>query len=466
MTSRNLISGLCATVLGLSAHASLTTDLVVYYDFENLTNDPLASGPDATETGTGSYTGIAGGVVGNAAEFTGTADDFIDTAIGFGGGGGDELGNSFTVAAWYNLDTDAVSPASRFFVFEEAGDFDLSYGLRSLEGDGIYDDSQTFTNGAGSVSHPDVHTQGTWQHVAITYESDGSDTTITTYIDGRAVSVLSGTTSVLTGSAIHIGNARSDSLTRAFDGKIDEFAAWKRVLSPHEVSEVRLRGAAGHAVTADLSTIPSAVINAISNIADGGTVIGTGVFELNQTTEITAVAGVGYDFDQWTGDFAGQPATFIHTVTGDVVATAVFTEDLSDSDGDGLSNYDEIRVYNTQPDNPDSDGDLIPDGVEVNTTGTDPNLSDDLAVDYILANLCTGGAGPEDIVLTRDSGTDSVTVKITADDSATLGAWDPVLPTDAAASGLVGGDLQLVLPGTADPAKFFRFAGADPVEVP
>ncbi|NOQ89837.1 MAG: hypothetical protein GQ549_02715, partial [Gammaproteobacteria bacterium] len=44
-----------------------------------------------------------------------------------------------------------------------------------------------------------------------------------------------------------------------------------------------------------------------------------------------------------------------------------------DSDGDGLSDFDEINTYGTLPDNPDSDGDSFNDGVEV-SNGSDPIL--------------------------------------------------------------------------------------------
>ncbi|MGI8743080.1 MAG: Ig-like domain-containing protein [Bryobacteraceae bacterium] len=43
-----------------------------------------------------------------------------------------------------------------------------------------------------------------------------------------------------------------------------------------------------------------------------------------------------------------------------------------DTDGDGLSDGDEVNKYKTNPLLADTDGDLIPDGVEVQT-GTDPN---------------------------------------------------------------------------------------------
>lgn len=43
-----------------------------------------------------------------------------------------------------------------------------------------------------------------------------------------------------------------------------------------------------------------------------------------------------------------------------------------DSDGDGLTDLDEINVYGTDPFNPDTDGDGLSDGEEVLKYGTDP----------------------------------------------------------------------------------------------
>lgn len=52
------------------------------------------------------------------------------------------------------------------------------------------------------------------------------------------------------------------------------------------------------------------------------------------------------------------------------------TDDKEDTDGDGLSNIDELTVYKTDPALADTDGDGLSDGDEVNTYRTSPLLKD------------------------------------------------------------------------------------------
>ncbi len=47
-------------------------------------------------------------------------------------------------------------------------------------------------------------------------------------------------------------------------------------------------------------------------------------------------------------------------------------DQLADSDGDGLTDIEEIMIYHTDPNNPDTDGDGLTDGDEVRIYGTNP----------------------------------------------------------------------------------------------
>lgn len=107
-----------------------------------------------------------------------------------------------------------------------------------------------------------------------------------------------------------------------------------------------------------------------------------------------------------TINMATQTAAFFQTATP-LAATAIAADDpdgdgLStarelglenptnpdnpDTDGDGVSDGDELNAYRTDPLNRDSDGDRLTDGEEVNQYGTDPNkpdTDDDGVSDYV-----------------------------------------------------------------------------------
>jgi hypothetical protein len=61
---------------------------------------------------------------------------------------------------------------------------------------------------------------------------------------------------------------------------------------------------------------------------------------------------------------------------GDEVNTSRTNPLASDSDGDGLSDPDEINLHKTNPINADSDGDSLSDGHEIKSTLTDPLKAD------------------------------------------------------------------------------------------
>ncbi len=106
--------------------------------------------------------------------------------------------------------------------------------------------------------------------------------------------------------------------------------------------------------------------------SETGTVSGAGTYGLNRPAFLLATPSPGYQFVEWSGDSAGSDNPLLLVVDRDLQLEAVFGEDKRDSDGDGLTNYQEIVVEGTDPDNPDSDGDGVSDGQE-QSEGTDPN---------------------------------------------------------------------------------------------
>ena len=105
------------------------------------------------------------------------------------------------------------------------------------------------------------------------------------------------------------------------------------------------------------SLIPSATEN--------GTFTGGGIFDLGASATLTATPNPGYRFTGWSGDASGTVNPLTITMNADKTVGATFEKDLSDSDSDGLTAYDERVVYATNPALADTDGDGLSDGYEL-----------------------------------------------------------------------------------------------------
>ncbi len=90
------------------------------------------------------------------------------------------------------------------------------------------------------------------------------------------------------------------------------------------------------------------------------------------------------EFGTWTFEFK-VVGYLTQTISVDVLSGAgsvplvqldVALDPGIDTDGDGLTDYEELHTYNTDPDDEDSDDDGLNDGDEVNIHGTDPLNSD------------------------------------------------------------------------------------------
>ncbi len=111
--------------------------------------------------------------------------------------------------------------------------------------------------------------------------------------------------------------------------------------------------------------------NSITITAYNGTVSGAGRHDPNSTVILTPTPNPGYVFSKWTGDATGKANPLSVVMDFDMTITAVFGPDGRDPDGDGLTNYQEIVVYGTNPNVADTDTDGYLDGYEV-LTGKSP----------------------------------------------------------------------------------------------
>jgi uncharacterized repeat protein (TIGR02543 family) len=105
--------------------------------------------------------------------------------------------------------------------------------------------------------------------------------------------------------------------------------------------------------------------------SSNGSITGAGNYALGATATLTATPNAGYIFAGWTGDATGTTNPLSLTMGADKVIGANFEPDQSDSDGDGLTNYEELAIYYTNPSVPDTDGDGYSDAGEVQR-GSDP----------------------------------------------------------------------------------------------
>jgi uncharacterized repeat protein (TIGR02543 family) len=115
----------------------------------------------------------------------------------------------------------------------------------------------------------------------------------------------------------------------------------------------------------------------------GGSAIGGGDVEEGKPTTLTATTNTGYLFTGWSGDAAGTTNPLPITVDAAKNITANFAQDLSDEDGDGLSNYAELVTYGTDKTKADTDGDGLTDKQEIDR-GWNANSSDKAVIDAVM----------------------------------------------------------------------------------
>ena len=204
---------------------SLMVDNKLLLHFEGNANDTSGNSHNGTVTGA---TQVAGKVGSFAYSFDGVTDVItVSNNADFARG----AGVSFTMVGWVKADA-PIGHWEGICYHSSAGNsqghlgIDPSGNLSGGTGDGA-------TWAAVGSSH--AVTAGTWMHVAMVV--DRSANTLVLYADG--VNVASSAWTAVPGTTTDdLTVGRGYGTGESFDGTIDEFAIWRRALSPTEIATI------------------------------------------------------------------------------------------------------------------------------------------------------------------------------------------------------------------------------------
>ena len=168
-----------------------------------------------------------------------------------------------------------------------------------------------------------------------------------------------------------------------------------------------------------------------------------GLYEFSQEQTQFSVTGTG-ECASWCGD--GIQAANEACDDGDVTVGDGCSEvcQEEDADGDGLTDFDEVGVYGTDPFDPDTDAGGIDDGTEVLTDGTDPLDPVDDQIDTDGDGLIDGEEvaiyGTDPLNPDTDGGTVDDGTEVLANGTDPLDPSDDVPVVDTDGDGLLDGD--------------------------
>ena len=197
------------------------------------------------------------------------------------------------------------------------------------------------------------------------------------------------------------------------------------------------------------AVIGSYLLTTVCNIAEGTSSINPimQAYQSGDSVTIVATPKEGYLFGSWSGASAATTSSITLIMNSDKIVTANFIQDVRDSDGDGLTNYQESVTLGTNPNLKDSNGDGVEDGEAV-SMGYSPSLNFSALIsrlqNYPPTGLYTASQMQAmafgDLVLTKN-GNGSFTLNYDIEKSDNLQTWTPYqalslpltgLPTDKA----------------------------------
>lgn len=214
-------------------------------------------------------------------------------------------------------------------------------------------------------------------------------------------------------------------------------------------------------ITAVFSLIPPSEFKLTTSIApaDGGTVDGNDndTYLAGSSANIEAIPAPGYLFESWNGDTDSNETAATILMDADKTVTAIFVKDESDADFDGLTAFEELSVYGSNPNDDDTDGDGIKDGVEAGTI-FNPAVDDSSTLQLLASNpefylglvLASSAIVPEILIEKNETDDFMITIQIQKTDN--LKDWSALDLTDA----VIDGDTITVTIPASETIRFIR----------
>ena len=296
------------------------------------------------------------------------------------------LTNTHSFCAWINLGAmPAGNQATMLMKYDDTNKASFVASIEKSTGRLRYSIGASDT----AYSTSTISTASGWTHIAFTHDGSAGRW----YVDGSLDSSMSFPSLQRWGDGpLYIGRAIDlQSFFDRFGGGIDEVSLWKRTLNQAEIQALMTNSLTGSEVglAGYWNFDDDTGIDLTTNSNDGQLVYGA-------TTTVRQAVGLGrsitlaspgvyavadvlageytlYAYRDSSGDgshdsweaYGTYPANPL-SVTGNMADIDIILQDpVTDSDGDGVSDYDEIYLHGTLWNNPDTDDDGMPDGDEV-----------------------------------------------------------------------------------------------------
>jgi len=175
------------------------------------------------------------------------------------------------------------------------------------------------------------------------------------------------------------------------------------------------------------AVIGSYLLTTVCNAAEGSSSINPikQAYQTGDSVTIVATPKEGFLFSNWSGASTATTSSITLIMNSDKIVTANFIQDVRDSDGDGLTNYQESVTFGTNPNQKDSNADGVEDGQAV-SMGYNPTLNFSALIAHPPTGLYTASQMQAmaigDIVLTKNAN-DSFTLNYEIEQSTDLQNW-------------------------------------------